>query len=123
MDTGAGRVLLAGFAQHHQGVPDANITVVDADSTTDLSCKNGIAHDGADEKEPTHNRWAWTASRRSVSLTRPAQTWTISRSTTTYLQRANAAAIGALSTSVAATISVAPPSTSRWLASSSSSSA
>jgi FAD binding domain len=52
-----------------------------------------------------------------------AQTCTISRSTTTYPQRVNAAAIGALSTSVAATISVAPPSTSRWVASRSSSSA
>jgi hypothetical protein len=30
MDTRAGRVLLAGFAQHHQGVPDADISVVDA---------------------------------------------------------------------------------------------
>jgi hypothetical protein len=30
VDTGAGRVLLAGFAQHHQGIPDADISVVDA---------------------------------------------------------------------------------------------
>jgi hypothetical protein len=26
------------------------------DSTTDLNCKNGIAHYGADDMEPTHNR-------------------------------------------------------------------
>jgi len=30
VDAGAGWVLLAGFAQHHQGVADADITVVDA---------------------------------------------------------------------------------------------
>ena len=42
------------------------------DSTTDLNCKNGIAHYGADDMEPTDNR-SVAGSRPASPTQRPGQ--------------------------------------------------
>ena len=104
------------------------------DSASNLSSLDPVGAIQIDAEDPSRNRMAVGSNPSSASTTPTksapdlathprAQTCTINRSTTTYPQRANAAAIGVLPTSVAATISVAPPSTRRWLASNSNSSA